>query len=190
MKIVAIEESFNNSVCVCYPDSSLLRNNDDFYIPNFSSHIQATIGVYISIHKIGKHIDTQFIHRYYKSYGLAINFVATDVIQQLHNKHLSTDMARGFDHSFAVSTHVVSKDSHPFEKAHFECTYNTMHFESKGAQIIDKIHAICAECSQYYTLKIGDIVFLPLWNIPGKINIGDLFNASINTQYVLHCSVK
>lgn len=190
MKILAVEQAIETQAFACYPDSSLLRNNDDFFIPNFSSHITAWLGIYVHVHKIGKHILPQFISRYYNAYGIAINFVASDSEETLQQKGLSTDIARGFDHSFAISTNAISTAKQAIEQAEFTCKYNNVIDTYSGNEILQKFQTTFSSITEYYTIKIGDIFFMPLHKIPQKICIGDVFECHINSQHVLQCSVK
>lgn len=194
MKILAIEQSILTDTesalqdLVCYPDSSLLRNNDNFYIPNFSKHVSASIGVYVCIHKIGKHIHYKYIHRYYNACGIAINFIASDYKELLQKQGLQTDTARGFDHSFAISSPIQIAEL-PFADCNFTCTYNSQTYTIQGQEIEAHLHNSFARISEFYTIKIGDIFFLSLWHIP-MVTIGDIFECHIISKHVLHCHVQ
>ena len=61
------------------PDSALLRNNDPFYIPDWSSDVHHEVELIVKICKLGKNIEKKFASRYYKEVGLGIDFTARDV---------------------------------------------------------------------------------------------------------------
>lgn len=191
MKIViaqsdSLRADADSYVYSCYPDSCLIRNNDDFYIPNFSSEIIAYFGVYVSIHKVGKHIAPEFIHRYIKSCGVAINFIAADTERELHARHQHTDIARGFDNSFAISKPIEL----PPPTLKFACQYKDYSYSIAWCDIVDYIHKTCAHASTYYTLKIGDIFFMQLWQLPFCMEQADTITGSVQAEPLLYCKIQ
>jgi 2-keto-4-pentenoate hydratase/2-oxohepta-3-ene-1,7-dioic acid hydratase in catechol pathway len=196
MKILSIENTFselqnNEPISVaCYPDSSILRNNDDFYIPNFSKKIEAQVGLYVTFSKIGKHIETQFISRYYKEYGVAVNFIATDMLENCKQKGISTDIARGFDHSFAMSNFQIKTQEIPLNQAVFKIKINSQEFEIEGKMIIELLEKFIAIATSYFTIKIGDIFFIPFMKLPDSIAITDQFDLFIQENHFLSCRIK
>lgn len=194
MKILALEQAILAEKPIhtsfsCYPDSSLLRNNDNFYIPNFTKQIIATVGVYVAIHKIGKHILPTFIHRYYNACGMAINFVAADYKHELQLQGLSTDAACGFDHSFAISK-TIPFANNLFSNMSFTCVYNTETYSIQVQQILEQVHEVCAKITEFFTIKIGDVFYIPLWDIPQNIAINDTFDCTIQNEHILHCRIQ
>lgn len=192
MKIITLNAPLKtplNFAFSCLPDSAIVRNNDNFYIPNFSSHIQAHIGFYCTLHKIGKHIEPQFVLRYIKEIGIAVNFVAVDTLNSLHAASLSTDIARGFDHSFAVSNNAVAfSQTIPQLNIRFDCNNQTIFNSNVVNQFADLYQAI-AKASEYFTYKIGDMFFVPLLPL-FDVHINDMFNAYINEKHFLSCTVR
>ncbi|MCK9562855.1 MAG: hypothetical protein M0R02_09090 [Bacteroidales bacterium] len=197
MKILAIEQICDASLnvqpttyaCACYPDSSLLRNNDDFYIPNFCDTIIAFAGVYVKISKIGKCIEPMFVHRYISEIGLAINIFAQNVLQTLHAEGKSTDIARGFDKSFAVSSARLPYHEH-CESLSLKIEYSHQNFLLPLTYLSSIFDECVSVLSSYYTLKIGDYVFVPLHYIK-KLAIDDKIHLSFNQQKVaLHCKIQ
>ncbi|MBQ9212727.1 MAG: fumarylacetoacetate hydrolase family protein, partial [Bacteroidales bacterium] len=47
------------------PETALLRNHYDFYIPDFSQQIEYETEIVLKICKLGKCIDKKFANRYY-----------------------------------------------------------------------------------------------------------------------------
>jgi 2-keto-4-pentenoate hydratase/2-oxohepta-3-ene-1,7-dioic acid hydratase in catechol pathway len=195
MKIIGIEQCVNTfsslhdySYCT-YPDSAIIRNNDNFYIPNFSSSIEMIAGIYLQIAKIGKHVQPQFCHRYYNKYGFAINFIAKDLAQTLQSKGVSTDAAKGFDHSFAMSNVLLDTQQQPVEHANIVLRYNSQSFNISLQNSITSIHEHIAQASTFFTYKIGDIFFIPCITLPFTANIQDTIEAYINNNHMIHCTI-
>lgn len=189
MKILALEYGHNvatiDESMSCYPDSTLIRNNDDFYIPNFSKQIVAYVGVYLQFNKIGKCIEPRFTERYYQEVGCAIKFMAADVIERNRIVGTATDIACSFDASLAISN----------EKIHSKQAYD--YIAKINNQVVEfdrdafeKIPELLAVASKYFTVKIGDLFFLPLVKNPISISIGDVFDISIDGKQLLTCTIK
>lgn len=189
MKILALEyghdvASLDESMA-CYPDSTLIRNNDDFYVPNFSKEIVAYIGVYLQFNKIGKCIEPRFTDRYYQEVGCAIKFMAADVIERNRSFGTATDIACSFDASLAISN----------ERIHVADNYQ--YVAKLNGQLIDfelnsfaTIPDLLATATKYFTVKIGDLFFLPLIQKPLSVSIGDVFDISLQGNQLLTCTIK
>ncbi|MFO7869089.1 MAG: hypothetical protein R6U95_07305 [Bacteroidales bacterium] len=201
MKILAIETLFEHCMSEntykqiffsYYPDSSIIRNNEDFYIPNFDSHIRAYAGIYIKISKIGKCIEAQFSHRYFSEIGVAINFIAQNTLAKLQSLSASTDIARGFDKSFAASNTTISKEfllSHSTKELTIAHTH-TIHSYTLTPEDFEHIGTLLSQLSQYITLKIGDFFFIPFMQIPDSIKISDSFTVKLGTKKLLSCRIQ
>ena len=66
--VAHIEELGNETptepVIFSKPDSALLRNNDDFYYPDFSNDIHYEVEIVLRINKVGKNIEPKFAYNY------------------------------------------------------------------------------------------------------------------------------
>lgn len=189
MKIIALEYSLVSSsiedAFAYYPDSTLIRNNDDFYVPNFSQEIVAFVGVYVQFSKIGKCIEPRFSYRYYTECGCAIKFIAADCIANCLKQGMSPDIARGFDGSLAVSNdRVTVKDTYDYI-----ATYNGNVISVDGS-LFTKIPELISQATQYFTVKIGDLFFIPLIQRPIPVSVGDVFDVSLHGKQLLSCSIK
>ena len=61
------------------PDSSILKNNKPFFLPDFSEMIQYEVEVVIKISKLGKGISAKFAHRYFDEVTVGIDITARDL---------------------------------------------------------------------------------------------------------------
>ena len=61
------------------PDSALIKNNEPFYYPDFSTDIHYEVEVLVKIKKVGKSIPVNFAHKYYDEIGLGIDLTARDL---------------------------------------------------------------------------------------------------------------
>jgi len=83
-------------------DTSILHKNQPFFIPHFSSEIHYEVEVLVRIHRIGKHIQPEFAHKYYDEIGLGIDFTARTLQEELKKKGLPWEKSKAFDGSALI----------------------------------------------------------------------------------------
>ena len=70
------------------PDSSLLKNNKPFFLPDFSDNIHYEVEVVIKIGKLGKGISAKYASRYFDEVTVGIDVTARDLQQKLSSRIL------------------------------------------------------------------------------------------------------
>ena len=142
------------------PDSAVLLKQHPFVIPEFSQEIHHEIELIVKISKVGKHIDTKFAHKYYDEISVGIDFTARDIQDQLKLKGLPWEKAKSFDGSAVIGEFLFKKQFNSLENITFELTNNNRTVQKGNASLmLWKIDELISFVSQYFTLKIGDIIF-------------------------------
>ncbi|WP_367768372.1 fumarylacetoacetate hydrolase family protein [Flavobacterium sp. WC2421] len=142
------------------PDSAILLKQHPFVIPEFSEDIHHEIEIIVKINKVGKYIESKFAHKYYDEISVGIDFTARDLQQSLKAKGLPWEKAKAFDGSAVIGDFLPKEQFSSLENITFELTNN-----DKSVQIGDSslmlwnIDELISHVSQYFTLKIGDIIF-------------------------------
>ena len=93
----------------CKPDTAVLKNNEPFYLPDFSNDIHHEIELVVKIDKIGKSTAPQFASKYYSQITVGIDFTARDIQNDLKSKGLPWELAKSFDHSAVLGQFVDLK---------------------------------------------------------------------------------
>jgi len=157
------------------PDTAQLRNNDPFYIPEWSNDVHHEVELIIRINKLGKNIDKHFSHRYYEEIGLGIDFTARDVQNVLKVKGLPWEKAKAFDNSAVVCPEFVKIDSLPDKSAiGFRLDVNGKTVQNgNSALMIFSFDSIISYVSKYFTLKMGDLIFTGTPAGVGAVKVGD-----------------
>jgi acylpyruvate hydrolase len=157
------------------PDSALLRNNDPFYIPDWSNDVHHEIELIVRINRLGKNIEERFAHRYYDEIGIGIDFTARDVQNALKDKGLPWEKSKAFDHSAVICSEFVPVEDLPDRNAiHFKLDKNgTTVQEGSSALMIFSIDKIIEHVSKYFTLKIGDLIYTGTPAGVGPVRVGD-----------------
>lgn len=143
------------------PDSSILLNKHPFVIPPFSNDVHHEVEILVKINKIGKHIAEKFAHTYYNEIGLGIDFTARDLQSQLKEKGLPWEKAKAFDGAAVVgNTWLPVSSFQSVDDISFRLENNGEVVQyGSTTEMLWKIDALISYVSQYFTLKIGDIIF-------------------------------
>ncbi len=174
------------------PDSALLRNNDPFYIPEWTKEVHHEIELVIKINRIGKNIEKRFADRYFDEIGLGIDFTARDVQAQLKAKGLPWEKAKAFDRSAVISTNFLSKSIFPDKESIFfklDINGKTVQEGDSGLMIFG-FEEIISHVSKYVTLKIGDLIYTGTPANVGPVAIGDRLEGYLEGKKLLDFEVK
>lgn len=173
------------------PDTSILLKGQPFFIPEFSQDVHHEVEVLVKINRIGKHIQPKFAHKYYDQIGLGIDFTARDLQAKLKAKGLPWEKAKGFDGA-AVVGKWLPKDSLPHvDDLTFSLTKNGETVQSGSSSLmLWKIDELIAYVSQFFTLKIGDILFTGTPAGVGPVAINDNLVGTLEGQELFSIKVK
>lgn len=173
------------------PDTAILPKNMPFFIPDFSSDIHHEVEILVRINRVGKYIETRFAHKYYDEIGLGIDFTARDVQAQLKEKGLPWEKAKAFDGSAVIGNFVNKNDFSSLNSINFELTNNGISVQTGNTtDMMWKIDDIIAYVSQYFTLKIGDIIFTGTPEGVAKVNTNDVLEGFIEGKQMFKIHVK
>lgn len=174
------------------PDSALLRNNDPFYIPDWTNEVHYEIELVIRINRIGKNIEQRFAHRYYDEIGLGIDFTARDVQNELKQKGLPWEKAKAFDQAAVIGSSFLPVSIFPdAESVRFSLQINgSIVQEGNSELMIFGFEEIISHVSKYMTLKIGDLIYTGTPAGVGAVKIGDHLEGYLENKKLLDFRIK
>jgi 2-keto-4-pentenoate hydratase/2-oxohepta-3-ene-1,7-dioic acid hydratase in catechol pathway len=174
------------------PDSAVLLKKQPFFIPPFSDDIHYEVELLVRINKIGKHIQKKFAHKYYDEVGLGIDFTARDLQKKLKEKGLPWEKAKGFDGSAVIGEKWLPKsDFENINDVGFELQKNgEIVQQGRTSHMLWRIDEIIEYISQYFTLKIGDVIFTGTPAGVGRVEINDELSGYIEDQQIFSIQVK
>lgn len=173
------------------PDTALLKNGLDFYLPEFSSEIHHEVELVVKVSKVGKHISEKFAHKYYSQISLGIDFTARDVQRSLKAKGLPWEKAKAFDNSAFVGQWMPVESFGDLNDIHFDLFKNEERVQvGHSAKMLWKIDQLIAYISKYFTLKTGDLIFTGTPSGVSEIHRGDFLKGHINNQEIFNLSIK
>ena len=173
------------------PDTSLVLKNQPFFIPPFSNDVHYEVEILVRINRIGKHIQQKFAHKYYDEIGLGIDFTARDLQAKLKSKGLPWEKAKAFDGAAVVGDWVNKSELPHVDELQFEMTKNgTIVQQSSSALMLWKVDELIAYVSQFFTLKIGDIIFTGTPAGVGPVAENDVLEGSLEGRQLFSIKVK
>lgn len=173
------------------PDSAILLKQHPFVIPEFSEEIHHEVEIIVKINKVGKYIEPKFAHKYYNEISVGIDFTARDLQQKLKAKGLPWEIAKAFDGSAVIGDFLSKEQFSSLENLTFELTNNGKTVQmSNSSYMLWKIDELISYVSQFFTLKIGDIIFT---GTPAGVNVvkpDDVLEGYLEGQKLFRIQVK
>lgn len=202
MKIIAIGRNYpeharelNNPiplepVIFLKPDTALLRNNECFYLPDFSENIQYEAEIVLRVGRHGKHIAEKYAASYISAMSIGIDFTARDVQSELKAKGLPWELAKAFDHSAPVGDFIEVDEHTGISKIPFHLLLNGEQVQTGNtADMLFSFERIISFVSARITLRQGDLIFTGTPPGVGKVHKGDLLEGFIRDQQLLRITV-
>jgi len=174
----------------CKPTSALLTDNGDFHLPDFSENIQYEGELVIRISKKGKSILKEEASSYYDKVAFGIDFTARDIQEKLKKKGHPWEIAKGFDHSAALSR-FISVNTRLYDSILFETHKNGEIVQSGNTHdMIFSYEDIIVYLSKFFTLDEGDVIFTGTPAGVGQVKSGDVLEGYIDGRKLLSCHIK
>ncbi len=203
MKIICIGRNYTNHIAelknerptepvvFMKPDSAILLKQHPFVLPEFSNDVHHEIELIVKINKVGKYIEPKFAHKYYDEISVGIDFTARDLQDQLKAKGLPWEKAKAFDGSAVIGEFVSKEQFSSLEDVNFELIKNgEIAQKGNSSLMLWKIDELVAYVSQFFTLKIGDIIFTGTPEGVAAVNPDDVLEGYLEGQQLFRIQVK
>ena len=173
------------------PDSAILLKQHPFVIPEFSEDIHHEVEILVKINKVGKYIESKFAHNYYDEIGLGIDFTARDLQSKLKEKGLPWEKAKAFDGSAVIGDFLSKNSFNSLESINFELVSNGKVVQKgNSSHMLWKIDELISHVSQFFTLKIGDIIFTGTPEGVAAVKPNDILEGFIENKRLFKIQVK
>lgn len=175
------------------PDTALLRNNDPFYLPEFTRNVCCGCELVVKIGRVGRCIEERFASRYYEEVGLGVGFTARDVLERAMAAGEPWERAVAFDRSAALSPEFVplGELGGDVRRLDFELFVNGERRQAgdTGAMLFP-VDRIVSAVSRYVTLKIGDLIYTGTPAGAGAVHAGDNLRVTLAGRALLDFDVR
>lgn len=173
------------------PDSALLRENKPFFIPDFSKQVEYEVELVVRINRLGKNISEKFASRYYEEVALGVDFTARDLQQRQRALGAPWEIAKAFDNSAVISDFIPLATLANVEGISFSLSKNGVEVQRGNTRdMLFSVNQLIAYVSQFFTLKIGDLIYTGTPSGVGPVAIGDHLEGFIEGNKMLDFFVK
>jgi len=173
------------------PDSAILLKQHPFVIPEFSEDVHHEIELIVKISKVGKYIEPKFAHKYYDEISVGIDFTARDLQAKLKEKGLPWEKAKAFDGSAVIGDFLPKSQFVSLENVNFELKNNTVEVQKgNSSMMMWNIDELVSYVSQFFTLKIGDIIFTGTPEGVAAVKSDDVLEGFLEGQKLFRIQVK
>ena len=172
-------------------DSALLKDGKPFFVPAFTERCEYETEVVVRICRLGRSIAPRWAHRYYDQVTVGIDFTARDLQERLRAEGKPWELCKGFDGS-AVIGEMVPKDELPdVQNLHFHLDINGKTVQQgHTADMLFKVDEVVSYISQFFTLKMGDLVYTGTPAGVGPVHEGDRLEGYLEGRKVLEFNVR
>ena len=172
------------------PDTSLIQKNQPFFIPAFSDNIHHEIELVVKINRIGKYIDSKFAYKYYQDITVGLDFTARDLQNDLKARGLPWEKSKSFDGS-ALTGKWLNKKDFDLNNLNFHLKINNKLIQNGDTSLmLWKVDEIISYVSQFFTLKIGDLIFTGTPSGVGKLNQDDILEGFLEEIKCFQIKIK
>ena len=184
-------ESVGEPLIFMKPDSALLRENKPFFIPDFSKQVEYEVELVVRINRLGKNISEKFASRYYEEVALGVDFTARDLQQRQRALGAPWEIAKAFDNSAVISDFIPLSTLANAQGISFSLSKNGVEVQRGNTRdMLFSVNQIIAYVSQFFTLKIGDLIYTGTPAGVGPVVMGDYLEGFIEDNKMLNFFVK
>jgi len=173
------------------PDSSLLKRNKPFFLPDFSNDIHYELEVVVKISKLGKSISPKFASRYYNEITAGIDITARDIQTRLSKSMLPWEISKGFDGSAPIGEFIPVNTAGDIRNLDFRLEINGRVVQhGNTSDMIFGVDELISYISRFFTLKTGDVIFTGTPSGVGPLKRNDHLVAWIGDKPLLDFDIK
>jgi acylpyruvate hydrolase len=173
------------------PDSSILKNNKPFFLPDFSTDINYEVEVVLKISKLGKGISAKFAPRYFDEITLGIDITARDLQTRFKIAGMPWELSKCFDGAAPLGHFISVSSIKDINNLDFRLEINNeVRQQGNTSDMIFSINEIIEYVSRFFTLKTGDLIFTGTPPGVGQLQRNDNLVAYLGEKPLLDFMIK
>ncbi len=173
------------------PASSIIGPREAVVIPDFSHDCHHEVELAVLIGKFGKNINAKDAESHIAGYGVALDMTLRDVQNELKQKGLPWEIAKGFDTACPLSDFVPAATVGDPHNLRITLKVNDQLRQDGGtAQMMLRIPEIIQAVSEIFTLEEGDVILTGTPSGVGAVRSGDRMLAEIEKVGCLEIPVQ
>jgi len=162
------------------PTSSIIGHQETVIIPDYSKNCHHEVELAVLIGKFGKNISAKDALNHIAGYGVGLDMTLRDVQNELKQKGLPWEIAKGFDTSCPLSEFVPAAEVVDPHNLRISLKVNDqLRQDGSTSQMMLKIPQIIEAVSGIFTLEEGDVILTGTPSGVGPVQSGDRMFAEI-----------
>jgi 2-keto-4-pentenoate hydratase/2-oxohepta-3-ene-1,7-dioic acid hydratase in catechol pathway len=172
------------------PDDAVLKNGEDFILPDFSKEMDYETELVIKLSKTGKNVKKEEAGTYYNEITVGIDFTARDLQRSLRAKRNPWELCKAFDRSAGLGEFIpVDQLKNPNDIG-FGLTINGIKRQTgRSSDMIFGFDDIISYVSRFMTLYEGDLIYTGTPSGIGRLSKNDLLEGFLENKKVLEIRV-
>lgn len=180
----------DRAIIFCKPASSLLSDGGQILLPEYTNDCHHELELAVLIGNPGKNIAKKDALQHVAGYGVALDLTLRDLQNELRDKGMPWEIAKGFDTSCPLSDFVAADQVANPNDIRLKLKVNgELRQDGTTAQMMRSVEEIIAELSQFYTLEAGDIILTGTPAGVSRIKSGDQLDGEIEQVGTLSVTV-
>jgi 2-keto-4-pentenoate hydratase/2-oxohepta-3-ene-1,7-dioic acid hydratase in catechol pathway len=173
------------------PKSALLQAHTPFYYPEFTNELHYECELVLRVSKNGKYIQERHASKYYNGITVGIDFTARDIQNELKEKGLPWEKAKGWDNSAVVGKWLDITPKMNLKNINFGLYKNKeLVQQGNSKDMMFNFDQIVSHISNYFSLNIGDLIFTGTPAGVGECVVGDELEGFIEGENLFNVEVK
>lgn len=189
MKVLALNSNYPSLSTVCdkkvflMADSSLAKSGKPWFLPEYAESFAYRPHLVFRVGRLGKNIARRFAHRYIDAVTIGASVEASPMPDSA--------IANAFDGAAMIGDFIPIEEIPDINNITGLMGIEGGEITSIcSADMICKIDEIIEYLSQYFTFKIGDIIYSGFGSEAVTLAIDQVLHGSINGKEVLNIKVK
>ena len=172
------------------PPSAIIHDGESVILPQFSRELHHEVEMVVAIGKRGKEITVAAASGYISGFGVGLDMTLRDLQSEAKKKGLPWSVAKGFDTSAPVSEFVNAREVGDPGNLGIQLAVNgQLRQSSNTRKMIFSVQEIIAFVSSTFTLEEGDLIFTGTPEGVGRVDPGDVMEASLESVAQLRVTV-
>jgi len=173
------------------PKSALLQPPAPFYYPEFCNELHYEAELVLRISKNGRYIQQKHASKYYNAITVGIDFTARDIQAELKKKGLPWEKAKAWDNSAVLGKWVELTPEILKKEFRFSLSKNgEIVQQGNSADMIFSFDKVVENISQYFSLKIGYLIYTGTPAGVGECVVADYLEGYLENEKMFDLEVK
>lgn len=178
MKIISLHSVTPALSLDIHPDSTVVMSGRPLFLPEDSGEMVAEGHLAVRISRLGKNISVKFASRYYDAVTILLRILpASGIPEGMEGVYSALDAS-------SVMGEWCDRD---VVATPFEVTLDGDNYQMEA--LVSGIETAIHEVSRYMTLKIGDVLLLPVFGVTSPLSPSSHLHASIGASEVIDVKI-